>query len=97
MTVTSNEPAAAAPRVRVRNTANHTTNRSIRISDDVWARALQRAETDQVVLSELVRDFVTRYADGQTDPAAELMARDDVLASARRAVADLATLLEVCE
>lgn len=92
MTTTTTDEPVPAGRVK-----NHTANRSIRINDDVWNRALARADREGRAVSELVRDFVTRYADGQQDPSAELLGRDETLSHARRVVADLATFLEVCQ
>lgn len=97
-TIADTEPrTVAANPARKRNTDNHTANRSIRISDDVWARALARAEQEGRVVSTMVRDFVTLYADGGQDPTVELLARDEQLRQARRVAAELAVTLGAAE
>lgn len=43
-----------------------TPQRNIRISDDIWEAAMTRASRDRVPLSLVIRQFLIRYADNNT-------------------------------
>lgn len=50
------------------------TNRSVRINNETWGKALRRAAKDGLTMSEVINRFVEGYANGDTDvPSRELV------------------------
>lgn len=50
--------------------------RSVRVSDELWAAAAERAAREDITLSQLLRRWLTYYvANGDPVPMAELLAQ----------------------
>lgn len=50
-----------------KTTSGHTKIRHVRIPDNIWIAAAQRAENDGMTISEVTRELLRDYANGHID------------------------------
>lgn len=58
---------APVPAPAQREDSKYAPARSVRIDDDLWSRARERAKSDGITISEVINRFVEGYAEGHLD------------------------------